>query len=162
MPLILHKIVLATDSKLSLERVRKVLGDKSYASLTEKTTKRVNELAQLALESYQAKVPINSGQLRDSNIKLQKATPQSGIAIISVSGSHKSADRKLAARFGETTEADILADILNIGTYSQGALYKRTRDSVATGRFSAISKLTPTKGWITRARQAFAQARRKV
>ena len=61
--MILTKVVLSTDSKRSLERVRRVLGDKSYQSVLGLTTKKVNSLAQLSLEAYQAKVPIDGGEL---------------------------------------------------------------------------------------------------
>lgn len=156
----LTRVVLATDSKKSLERVRKVLGDRSYQTLQEKTTKRVNALAELALDAYRSKVPIAGGQLRNSNIRLEKATPQSGIASVIVDGSHKSVNRKLASAFGEISQADILAQVLDIGTYGKGRLYLRTQNSQAINPFSGVGQRSFTKGWITKARQAFAQARR--
>jgi len=158
----LTRVVLATESKRSLERVKKVLGNKAYQSLTEKTTKRVNTLGNLALEAYRSKVPINSGSLREFNIRFEAATPQTGIASVIVDGSHKSADRKLAARFGEISQADVLAQILDIGTYGKGGLYKRTQNSYATGKFSSVGGGTPTKGWISAARRALGQARRSI
>lgn len=156
----LTRIVLSTESQRSLERVRKVIGNKAYQSLTAKTTKRVNELAQLALDAYRSKVPVDGGALRNSNLRLELATPQSGIASVIVDGSHQTRRPELAKRFGTITQADVLAQVLNIGTYGKGGLYKRSRDSQPISPYSGISSRTPTKDWISKARQAFAQARR--
>ena len=159
--LILTKVVLSTDSNRSLERVRRVLGDKSYQSVLAKTTKKVNSLAQLSLEAYQAKVPIDGGELR-SHITRTVATPQNGLSEVSVDGPHTSVNRYLAARFGEIKQSDILAQVLNIGTYGKKArFYLRTKPSFSSGPYSSIAAKTPTKDWITKARQAFAQARKK-
>lgn len=73
----LVKVVLDTGSKKSLDRLRKVLGDKSYQTIADKTTRRVNEIAQIGLEAYQSKVPIDGGQLRGS-IRISYATPKAG------------------------------------------------------------------------------------
>ena len=158
--LILTKVVLSTDSNRSLERVRRVLGDKSYQSVLGKTTKKVNSLAQLSLEAYQSKVPIDGGELR-SRITRTTATPQNGLSEVSVSGPHTSVKPKLARRFGEIKQSDILAQVLDIGTYGRGRLFKRSRPSYAIGQYSAVAIKSPTQGWITKARQAFAQARKK-
>lgn len=158
--MILTKVVLSTDSKKSLERVRRVLGDKSYQSVLGLTTKKVNSLAQLSLEAYQAKVPIDGGELR-SRITRTVATPQSGLSEVSVSGPHTSVNRSLAARFGEIKQSDILAQILNLGTDGKKVNFLRTKPSFSSGPYSSVAAKTPTKDWITKARQAFAQARRK-
>lgn len=161
----LVKVVLDTGSKKSLDRLRKVLGDKSYQTIADKTTRRVNEIAQIGLEAYQSKVPIDGGQLRGS-IRISYATPQSGVATISVSGSHKSVNRELARRFGEITQADILAQVLDIGTYttSTGKVkeFRRRKDSQAYPGFSSAPLGSRTKDWIIAAKRAFGQARRKV
>ena len=79
-----------------------------------------------------------------------------------MSGPHTSVNRSLAARFGEIKQSDILAQILNIGTYGNKArFYLRTKPSFSSGPYSSVAAKTPTKDWITKARQAFAQARRK-
>lgn len=158
--MILTKVVLSTDSNRSLERVRRVLGDKSYQSVLAKTTKKVNSLAQLSLEAYQSKVPIDGGELR-SRITRTTATPQSGLSEVSVSGPHTSVNRSLAARYGEIKQSDILAQILNLGTDGKKASFLRTRSSFSSGPYSPVPAKAPTKNWITKARQAFAQARRK-
>lgn len=158
--MILTKIVLSTDSKKSLERVRRVLGDKSYQSVLAKTTKKVNSLAQLSLEAYQSKVPIDGGELR-RRITRTTATPQNGLSEVSVDGPHTSVKPILARRFGEIKQSDILAQVLDIGTYGKGRLFKRSRQSLATGQYSSVAAKSPTMGWITKARQAFAQARKK-
>ena len=150
----LHRIVLATESKRSLDRIKSVLGDKSYNSLTAKTTKRVNELAQLAVDAYRSKVPIDGGELRDSNIKLELATPQSGIASVLVSGKHTS------VKTGNVTQSDLLAQLLDIGTSPVGKDYKRSRVSAAINPYTPLAARSATKGWIRSARQAFASARR--
>ena len=158
--MILTKVVLSTDSNRSLERVRRVLGDKSYQSVLGLTTKKVNSLAQLSLEAYQSKVPIDGGELR-SRITRTVATPQSGLSEVSVDGPHTSVKPILARRFGEIKQSDILAQVLDIGTYGKGRLFKRSRQSLATGQYSSVAAKSPTMGWITKARQAFAQARKK-
>lgn len=158
--MILTKVVLSTDSKKSLERVRRVLGDKSYQSVLGLTTKKVNSLAQLSLEAYQAKVPIDGGELR-SRITRTVATPQSGLSEVSVDGPHTSVKPKLARRFGEIKQSDILAQVLDIGTYGKGRLFKRSRNSIAASPYSSVAAKSPTAGWIAKARQAFAQARKK-
>lgn len=159
--MILTKVVLSTDSKRSLERVRRVLGDKSYQSVLGLTTKKVNSLAQLSLEAYQSKVPIDGGELRNQRITRTVATPQSGLSEVSVSGPHTSVNRSLAARFGEIKQSDILAQILNLGTDGKKVNFLRTKPSFSSGPYSSVAAKTPTKDWITKARQAFAQARRK-
>ena len=159
--MILTKVVLSTDSNRSLERVRRVLGDKSYQSVLGLTTKKVNSLAQLSLEAYQSKVPIDGGELRNQRITRTVATPQSGLSEVSVSGPHTSVKPILARRFGEIKQSDILAQVLDIGTYGKGRLFKRSRQSLATGQYSSVAAKSPTMGWITKARQAFAQARKK-
>ena len=158
--MILTKVVLSTDSNRSLERVRRVLGDKSYQSVLAKTTKKVNSLAQLTLEAYQSKVPIDGGELR-RRITRTTATPQSGLSEVSVDGPHTSVKPNIAKRFGEIKQSDILAQVLNIGTYGRGKLFKRSQPSFSSGPYSPVPAKTPTKDWITKARQAFAQARRK-
>ena len=158
--MILTKVVLSTDSNRSLERVRRVLGDKSYQSVLGLTTKKVNSLAQLSLEAYQAKVPIDGGELR-RRITRTTATPQNGLSEVSVDGPHTSVKPILARRFGEIKQSDILAQVLDIGTYGKGRLFKRSRQSLATGQYSSVAAKSPTMGWITKARQAFAQARKK-
>ena len=158
--LILTKVVLSTDSNRSLERVKRVLGDKSYQSVLAKTTKKVNSLAQLSLEAYQSKVPIDGGELR-SRITRTTATPQSGLSEVSVSGPHTSVNRSLAARYGEEKQSDILAQVLNLGTDGKKVNFLRTRSSFSSGPYSPVPAKAPTKNWITKARQAFAQARRK-
>ena len=154
----LHKIVLDTGSNLSLNRVKQVLGDKSYASLTAKTTKRINDLASLALDAYRSKIPIEvlpgGGALRNQNLRKVDATPQSGIAYIEITGTHTS------VRSGHREAADILADALNIGFTTTGKLYMRSRMSEAVAPYSAVTGAT--KSWIPKARQAFATARRAI
>lgn len=152
--MILHKVVLATSSKKGLERIRSVLGERAYASLTEKTIKKVNALAELGLKSYQSKVPIDTGALRNQNLHLTQATRANPIATISVDGSH-------TGRRGHTTQSSILADYLNIGTSPGGTSLRRSRESEATSPYTSIGAKQPTKGWIKSARLAFAAARRK-
>ena len=144
MPLILTKVVLSTESKRSLDRVKSVLGDKSYQYVLGKTTKKVNSLAQLAIEAYQSKIPIDGGQLRNQNLQLSPATPQSGVAEIFIDGPHTSVRPKLAARFGSIKQSDILAQVLNIGTYGEGRLFKRSQPSQAVGKYSSATG--PTAG----------------
>lgn len=160
MALILTKIVLSTDSNKSLARVKRVLGDKSYQSLLAKTTKKVNSLAQLALEAYQSKIPIDGGQLRNQNLQLKQATPQTGVAEIFIDGPHTSVKPELARRFGTIKQSEVLAQILDIGSYGKNRLFNRSRPSQATGRYSAVTGTTAR--WIAKARQAFAQTRRSL
>ena len=154
----LHKVVLDTGSNLSLNRVKQVLGDKAYASLTAKTTKRVNRLASLALDAYRSKIPIEvlpgGGALRNQNLRKVDATPQSGVAYIEITGTHTSVRSK------RQQPADVLADLLNIGFTPSGKAYMRSRVSEAVAPYSAASGTT--KSWIQKARQAFATARRSI
>ena len=158
---ILTKVVLSTESNKSLERVRRALGNKSYQTVLGTATKKVNSLAQLSLEAYQSKVPIDSGELR-GNIQRTTATPQSGLSEVFIDGPHTSVTRVLASKYGEIKQSDVLAEILDIGIKGVKGRFKRTRDSLTTGVFSTVSAGTDTKGWISKARQAFGQARRKV
>ena len=155
----LHKVVLATESKRSLERVRSVLGNKAFASLTAKTTKKVNELAYKALDAYRSKIPIEKlpggGALRNSNLQITPATPQSGVATVSIEGTH------VSVRSRKVQDASALAQDLDNGVARTGKDYKRSRISDAVSPYSAVSKGAQTKGWIRSARQAFAQVRRK-
>ena len=152
--MILHKIILNNGSKASLDRVRSVLGEKSYAKLQDISLKRVNELARQGLDAYKSKVPIDTGALRNQNITLSEASRRRPEAIISVQGSH-------TGRRGHTTQSSILADYLNIGSSPSGRSLLRSRASDAISPYSPIAGRKPTAGWIQSARLAFAAARRK-
>ena len=155
----LHKVVLATESKRSLERVRSVLGNKAYASLTAKTTKKVNELAYKALDAYRSKIPIEKlpggGALRNNNLQVTPATPQSGVATVSIEGTH------VSVRSRRVQNASALAEDLDNGVSRYGREYRRSRISDAVSPYSAIPGNSYTKGWVKSARSAFAQVRRK-
>lgn len=153
--MILHKIILNNGSKASLERVRSVLGNGSFKKLEEITIRRVNELANLGVEAYRAKVPIDTGALRNQNIKLHEASRGNPIATIEVSGSH-------TGRRRHVTQSSLLAEYLDIGKSPSGRSLLRTQTSVAFPPYSSIQARKATAGWIQSARQAFAAARRRL
>lgn len=148
---ILHRIILDNGSKASLERIRSVLGNRIYGVVYDKTINRVNALGELALRAYRSKVPVDTTRLRNTNIQGIKMR---GEYQVVVSGSH-------TGRRGKTMQSSILAEYLDKGTSPAGRVLRRTQDSIADDPYTSLGRRTPTAGWITSARKAFAAARRR-
>lgn len=138
----------------NLKALSKILGSKRAASQLERVVKVTNKLAKMALDSYKSKVPVDTQELRDQHIKILKQARQSSpYAIVGVKdGTHIGRNKR-------PKSAVELAQVLQRGE-DFGHTLKRTRTSLAVEGYSAIAKREPTKGWITKARLAFAQKRR--
>jgi hypothetical protein len=97
--------------------------------------------AELALQAAQSSTPIKTGELRQNILKLN-----SGNAItITIS------DSLHVTSTGKNKPTNVqLADILN-----DSDAYKRSRASVATAIFNALSAGDPTSAWIDIAQSKF-------
>jgi len=134
----------------------KVLGSKRASTRLEKLVKVTNKLAKIALDAYKSKVPVDTSELRDTHLKILKQARQSSpYAIVGIrDGVHMGRNKK-------PKSAVELARMLQAGVgVESGQILHRTQTSKAVEGYSAIARRAPTKDWITKARQAFAQKRR--
>lgn len=126
--------------------VRKLLGSKLANSIRAKNAVQItNKVAQLALQAFQSKVPIDTGELRDS-IYIQYATARNLEARIYVLKD---------THYGRDSIPRPMAEVINYLQYGSG---QRSRPSVAISPYTSVTG--PTAPWITTARRAFAQTRR--
>lgn len=112
--------------------------------LTEEIRDVVNEVAKSSQYSYQSHVPINTGELRNTEIQIdfaKKNQKQLKAKIYVVDQIH------INSR-GRPLQASTLAILLN-----ESAKYRRTKDSFATGGFDTVGAGEPTESWIQNAQR---------
>lgn len=132
----------------------KSFSEETRKRVREKYVKKVNDLAQLLLEAYQSKIPVDTGELRDRRLTMHKATLANPVAEIDVRGSHYGRDR-LLYRGG----AGDLAILLNDGNNEAGRPMRRSQASWAIPPYSSIGRRKSTGGWVDSARRAFDQVK---
>ena len=103
--------------------------------LTEEIKKDLNIVAKNVLFAYQSKVPIRTGELRNTQLQVNFARSLDSVASVYV------VDRVHVNSWGTPPTASGLADTLNIGTF------KRSRVSDARAPFGTASS-PDTTGWI--------------
>lgn len=144
-----------TEITIDDSQIYKLLGPAVSTKIKSKYVRVLNKLGQLAVQAYQSKVPVDTYQLRDTQISiLKRATSRDPIVQVGIVNTIHTGSR------GDSMPAPMLADILNIGLGKGGNSLHRTRTSDAIAPFSGISRGQPTKNWIRSARQAFANAKR--
>lgn len=142
-----------TEITIDDSQLRRALGPNITNKITRKYVTVLNKLAALSRDAYQSKVPVDTFELRDTQIKiLKRASFVSPIVEIGVvNTTHRGR--------GHSINTLQLVDILNIGKLNGRDLF-RTKTSDAKSPYSSISRRSPTAGWIRSARSAFATARR--
>lgn len=144
MPLILHEI------ELDDIGVRNVLPESITFNIRKRHVFTLNKLAQFAKEAYQSKVPVDTYELRDTQIKILKRASQADMrATIGVIDSDHIGSRH------QVVPAPLLARLLQRGRGEYNQPLRRTKISDAIPPFSPISAGVSTSGWITNARRAF-------
>lgn len=151
----LTRIVVDPASYANFDLVQKSLGYRARSIAEKKVAKRMDALGTLALNAYKSKVPVDTFHLRDTNLTRSPRvfTRLDREIVVSVSGSH-------TGRRGNTMDSGQLADFLNLGTSPRGNSYRRSRTSANIPPYRSIARRSPTAGWITSARLAYAAARR--
>lgn len=144
----LLRIVLDTSAIRNSSLASKVIGSSAVRKRLEEVR---DELAELAVEAYQSKVPIDTGLLREEiNWEPVGGAGEGYQAVIEVKGEHRN-------RFGKTSDAGELAKHLDFGKrISGGKIVKlsRSRQSLPEGPFNS-SRSPFTEGWIKEGKEAF-------
>jgi hypothetical protein len=155
--MILTEIELHPETIKNLQVLSKIAGSRVTASQRQRLVRVTNKLAELALDAYRSKVPIDTRELRDEQIKiLSHARGTNFYASVGIV-------ETVHVGRGQAHPAPLLADMLNAGVGEKGQLLHRTRSSDAgslSARFSSIPAGESTRGWITSARRAYGQVRR--
>lgn len=148
-------------STREINRIAKLFPDTGKI-LEEKRIKVINKMATLALDAARTKVPIDTGELRNTHlIKGKLANRYSLDATIIVQfKTHYGRKRSPYA-------ASLLALILDNGYHHKGTAFKRSKESEFSGEsslsnFQTIEKGAETQGWIDKAQSAFRSKLRSV
>lgn len=138
----------------NLDFIGKIAGARAKATQLEKIVKITNKLAKMSLDAYKSKVPVDTEELRDRQLRILKqarqSSPYASIGVVD----------EIHVGRGRPKSAVELARMLQSGLGEHGRVLRRTRQSKAVQGYSSVARRSPTAGWINKSRQAFAQKRR--
>lgn len=147
MPEELTRIEITAESFAITDRIKSLISVRAGQTQEQRLVAYTNKLAQLALKAYQSKVPIDTAELRDSDLAiLERASRNAPYASVGI------LDIDHTSRHGHVMPAIELANLLNSNAF------RRSRVSDAVAPYSPASGSTAQ--WITSARQAFGQVKR--
>jgi hypothetical protein len=116
-----------------------------------KLRKSLEQLTEVCVQAYQSKVPIDTGELRQTITPGPITVSTKGVSTSTVVLKEVSHHGNRGIPIGSSE----LAIILQNGKSNGGGYLHRSRDSEAVGNFAPVGMGAPTAQWITKGTQAF-------
>jgi hypothetical protein len=151
---VLYKINITADGRDSLKFLQKIL-PASYKREKNRMENLVTSLGLSCKEAYQSKVPIDTKTLRNQGIGLEFASDNLSCEVVIE-------DLNYTNSRGRKVNAIELAYLLDDGAGKGGVQLRRTQSSQSISPYSSIARRASTANWISAAKNAFAQTRRRI